>query len=60
MTANRRALDDVEIGEIDGIPFRVSPRYRGTLSEDDRLGLIASAIRFLLDAVRYDAVGAPS
>jgi hypothetical protein len=52
-------LDDVEIGELDGSPFRVTPRYRGNLTEADRLGLIASAIRFLLDAIRYDAAGAP-
>ena len=57
MTHDSR-LDDVEIGDLDGLPFRVTPRYRGDLSEDDRLGLIASAIRFLLDAIRYDAAGA--
>lgn len=52
-------LDDIEIGELDGIPFRISPRYRGTLTETERLGMIASSVRFLLDAVRYGAAGAP-
>jgi hypothetical protein len=52
-------LDDVEIGELDGLPFRVSPKYRGTLTEDERLGMIASSVRYLLDAIRYAAAGAP-
>ncbi|MDQ1455185.1 MAG: hypothetical protein QOH28_805, partial [Actinomycetota bacterium] len=46
MTHDQR-LDDVTIGEIDGIPFRISPRYRGNLTGDERLGLIASSAHLL-------------
>ncbi|MDQ1455186.1 MAG: hypothetical protein QOH28_806 [Actinomycetota bacterium] len=58
MTYDSR-IDAVTIVELYGMPFRVSPKYRGQLTEDERVGLIASSVRNLVDAIRYDAAGVP-
>jgi hypothetical protein len=57
MTPTDRRLDDVEIGSFDGVPFMVTPKYQGALSETERLRMLAGSTRamrqVLRDVARY-------